>query len=276
MVAVCNFKGEPCMNTTVIDVLRNRFANQFSVEANNGISYVKFPAKSPDFGSMEIYEDEPGAFIIFVGNFTHCHMDLLIDAQDDLELANRIADLLDDVFNDRIICHGAHHTGGGYELIDYFKEHNDSEYFTWSGRYEVSRKPLIKNKHWYTEPFDYSDDTDTSWNGTEKFWLDSDNELIVRIARVYAVDEFVFTEQHRQKINDIIMRLTAADNPKPNCFFTDTEGTTELWYSWEPVGIQIGGQLRLSVFENWEYVWHNLLELAVFPYRYEDNPDFTY
>ena len=264
------------MNPIVIDVLRDRFSDKFSIEVDNGITFVKFPAKCPEFGGMDIFEESPGEFIVYVGNFTHCHIDLMINADDEVELAHGIADLLNDVFNDRIICHGAHRTGGGYTRIEHFREHEDIEYFTWSGRFNVSRKPLIKYKHWYTEPNDYTDDTDTSWSGTEKFWLDSADELIVRIARVYAVDEFAFTEQHKKRIAEIIESLTVCDVPNPGYFLSDTAESTELWYSFEPVGIQIGGQVKLSFFENWEYVWHNLLELAAFPYKYDDSPDFTY
>lgn len=264
------------MNAIVIDVLRNRFADQFSLETENDKTFIKFPAKCPEFGNIEIYEDEPGAFIIVIGHFTHCHMDVGIDAHDETELADRIADLLEDTFNDRIICHGAHQTGGGFAHIEHFKEYGESEYFIWSGRFVVTRKPLVKYKHWYTEPMDYSDDTDVSWNGTEKFWLNSADELVVRVARVYAVDEFAFSEQQIKQIGDIIKSLTMLDEPRPNYLYCNNEDNTELWYSFEPVGIQIGGQMRLSLFENWEYVWHNLLELAAFPYRYEDNPDFTY
>ena len=243
---------------------------------DGGITYVKFPAKSVEFGGMEIFEESPGAFIISVGNFTHCHMDLFIDAKDEVELARIIADLLEDVFNDRIICHGAHETGGGFQHIKYFKEHDDIEYFTWSGKYKVSRKPLVRNKHWYTEPYDYADDRDISWDKKEKFWLDRDGELVVRIARVYAVDEFAFTEQQDEKISKIIETLIMDDVQKANCFMSDATGTNVLQYSFEPVGIQIGGQLKLKDFENWEFIWHNLLELAAFPYKYEDDPDFTY
>ena len=225
---------------------------------------------------MEIFEESPGAFIICFGNFTHCHIDLLIDANNEVELANNIADLLEDVFNDRIICHGAHQTGGGFESINYFKEHDDIDYFTWSGKYRVSRKPLIRNKHWYTEPYDYIDDRDISWDKAEKFWLDSDGELVVRIARVYAVDEFAFNEQHDRKISEIIEALIMDGVHEPNCFISDSNGVNELWYSFEPVGIQVSGQVRLKGFENWEYMWHNLLELAAFPYKYEDIPNFTY
>jgi len=264
------------MNTTLLDVLGKRFPGKFLIKVNNGVTFVTFSAKSPEFGEMVILEETPGSFILYFGNFTHCHLDLLVDAEDEVELAHRIADLLDDVFDDRIICHGAHQTGGGYASIEYFREFEDTEYFTWSGRYEVSRKPLVKYKHWYTEPHDYADDRERSLYDEEQFWLDSDDELIVKIARVYAIDEFAFTQHHTNMISKIIKMLIASDECKPGYFFSDTEGIFELWYSFEPVGIQIGGQLKLVEFEDWEFMWHNLLELSAFPYRYDDVPDFTY
>jgi len=133
--------GGHIVNSVVVDVLEQRFPNHFSIESENGNSYIKFPAKSPEFGEMVVFECEEysGEFIIYVGNFTHYHMDLFIDGNNEMELANRIADLLEDVFNDQIICHGAHKTGGGFDRIDYFIEREGIDYFTWSGKYIASR-----------------------------------------------------------------------------------------------------------------------------------------
>lgn len=66
---------------------------------------------------------------------------------------------------------------------------------------------LIRNKHWYTESFDYDDDTDISWLGKEKFWLNEDGELIVLVARVYGIDESAFTKEYDMKISEIINEI---------------------------------------------------------------------
>ena len=141
-------------------------------------------------------------------------------------------------------------------------------------------KKLIRNKHWYTEIFDYTDDRDISWHskeyGIERFWLDKGDEIIVKIARVYAIDEFAFTCQQAQKISAIIQSLIRDGCLKANHFVYETDGEIYLWYSFEPVGIQIGGQLALYDFEQWEQKWHDYLEKAGFPYKYEDDPDFSY
>ena len=39
-------------------------------------------------------------------------------------------------------------------------------------------KKLVRNKHWYTEPFDYADNTDIKWSGREKSWLNEKDEII--------------------------------------------------------------------------------------------------
>jgi len=137
-------------------------------------------------------------------------------------------------------------------------------------------KKLIRNKHWYTEPFDYTDNTNISWSGEEKFWLGENDELIVRIARVYAVDEIAFTEQQKDKLSAIILDLINDASSGSGYFFKSVNEGFELRYSFEPVGIQIGGKLKLTDFEQWEQKWHELLESAEFPYRYEDNPEFSY
>ena len=137
-------------------------------------------------------------------------------------------------------------------------------------------KKLIKYKHWYTEPFDYSDDTDVSWSGKEKFWLSENGDLIVRIARVYAIDEAAFSARQLDDITSIIIGSKVDITLPHGYFISENGGEFELIYSFEPVGIQVYGQLLLASFEQWEQKWHELLELAEFPYKYEDVAGFSY
>jgi len=260
------------MNPIVKDLLNKRFPNVCTAMTQNGIEIVVFKAKNPAFGDVEIYEESPGSYTLILGHFTHTHTELITDTHDDVTLGTFIAGFLDDLFNDKIVCYGTHETGGGYDYVRYFREEEDTAYFTWSGKYHINRKPLIQYKHWYTEPHDYAD---TRANHNDTFWLNEKDEIVINVARVYALDERACTAQQKKRISAIIMESTASDVKKPNYFLFDAATTETLWYSFEPVGIQIGGRLTLSVFERWEYVWHNLLELAAFPYKYEDNPDFT-
>ena len=127
------------MNPIFIEVMTSKFPNQFTTEFGNDHLFLVFPAKNPDFGDVDICEDYPGAYIVTLGKFTHGHFDVYDGSDDEKakEAAEEVVDFLENLFADRIVCFGAHETGGGY----CFNNSNDidecankwGDLFVWSG-----------------------------------------------------------------------------------------------------------------------------------------------
>ena len=226
----------------ILEVLEQKFNGQFIVESGviDGQPHIKFPAKSSDFGDVYIRAEDVNSYRLEVGNFKHFHFD--IDKTFEYFSLTDMISFLELLFADHIICCHCNDNFIGHFHED---EYDDDDFFyCWSGIYKPARKPLVKYKHWYTGSHDYSDDL-----GKNGFELDEEDELIVNVARVYAIDEAAFTPLHRQKIDEII-RLMAQTSPyryhfpykfwdgfEPGCFVE--EGDKGLWYSFEPVGLQI-------------------------------------
>ena len=127
------------MNQIFVDELRKKFHNKFTLEFANGFTYVVFPAKNADFGDIVVHEEEPGSYMIEIGKFTHTHCDIYDDEYDmpDDEKAKEAAEdiswLLENLFADKIICHGSHEGGGGYVWHENWIPDEHIDYFVWSG-----------------------------------------------------------------------------------------------------------------------------------------------
>ena len=135
------------MNPIFIAALNKKFANQFTIELAENKSFINFPAKSSEFGNVEIWEQYSGAYIVLVGKFTHSHFDCYEGSEEEQikKAAEHIIDLLENIFADNIICHGSHSGCGGF----YVKENcTDNEYtynecidyFVWSGIYKKAKR----------------------------------------------------------------------------------------------------------------------------------------
>jgi len=131
------------MNTIFIELLNKKYNNQFVIETNENNSFIRFPAKCADFGDICIYEDEPGGYIVEVGNFTHGHYDLYEGTEDEMtkEAAEDIIDFLEKLFSDSVICYGSHKGGGGWYLKEDDKSENIdwTDLFVWSGLFRKSK-----------------------------------------------------------------------------------------------------------------------------------------
>ena len=130
------------MHALFIAALNEKFPNQFTVELAENDSFIRFPAKSPEFGDVDIYEESPGAYIVNLGKFTHSHFDCYEGSQDE-QIKNAvecIIDFLEEVFADRVICFGAKWGGGsfpkGYYKDDKRTNDERTDYFVWSGIYK--------------------------------------------------------------------------------------------------------------------------------------------
>ena len=130
------------MHTLFIAALSEKFPNQFTVELDENHSFIRFPAKSPEFGDVEIYEEYPGAYIVNVGKFTHSHFDCYEGSEDEQmkKAAEIIIDFLEELFADRVICYGTDIWGGfyvkGYYENDERTNDGCTDYFVWSGMYK--------------------------------------------------------------------------------------------------------------------------------------------
>ena len=125
------------MHPIFIAALNEKFVNQFTVELDENGSSIIFPAKSPEFGNVEIYEECAGAYIVWVGKFTHCHFDCYSGSEEEQskEAAEDIIGFLESLFADRVICYGAHSEGGGCCGEENYEDEMCTDYFVWSGKY---------------------------------------------------------------------------------------------------------------------------------------------
>ncbi|MCL1787352.1 MAG: hypothetical protein FWG38_05140 [Defluviitaleaceae bacterium] len=97
------------MNAVFIELLRQRFPNQVLLIQEGENSFLKFPAKHHDFGDVLIHEEAPGAYIVELGQLSHAHIDVYDGTYDEIsrEAAEDVCDFLENLFADKIICHGS-------------------------------------------------------------------------------------------------------------------------------------------------------------------------
>lgn len=122
--------------------LNKKFASRFTIESEGINIFICFPENSPEFGSVEIYEEDLGAYIVYVRKFTHCHFDCYEGSEDVQvkEASEEITDFLENIFTDNVICFGSHEGGGGCyvkgdEEYEFLNDKYDT-YFVWSGIYK--------------------------------------------------------------------------------------------------------------------------------------------
>lgn len=80
------------MKQLFVKILTDKYSNLLVIETDNNSDFIKFPAKSSNFGNVCIYEEEVGSYIV--------------------DAANDIVDFLEKLFSDQIIRHGSHQGGG--------------------------------------------------------------------------------------------------------------------------------------------------------------------
>ena len=126
------------MHPIFITKLNEKFANQFTFELAEDNSSIIFSAKSPEFGDVEIYEECAGAYIVYVGKFTHIHFDFYTGSEEEQskEAVENIIDFLENLFADRVICYGSHNEGCGCCGEEDCKDDECTDYFVWSGIYK--------------------------------------------------------------------------------------------------------------------------------------------
>ena len=132
------------MNPIFIEILNKNFDNQYTIEVVNEIEFIVFPAKSSDFGDVDIFEEKIGQYIVTLGKFTHTHFGISDNINDESvqKIAIEITNFLMQVFNNDIVCYGSHKGGGGYvnlnEMYDCDKEtlEEENDLFIWSGKYK--------------------------------------------------------------------------------------------------------------------------------------------
>jgi len=147
------------MNTVFIETMKEKFANQLTIASYKDHPFIKFPAKNPEFGDLDIYEEYPGEYIVYVGDFTHSHFygDGYSDDERAGEAAKEIISFLEGLFADRIICYGSHEKGGGFYSVEdedgadwighrtlfFFlklRQRKPRDLFVWSGIYKITEQ----------------------------------------------------------------------------------------------------------------------------------------
>ena len=138
--AIVNIKENNNMHSLFITILTEKFANQFTIESDEDHSFIRFPAKSPEFGDVDIYEESPGAYIVNLGKFTHSHFDCYEGSEDEqIKIAaENIIDFLEELFADSVICYGTDCIGGSFSKGHYKddKRPGNYDYYVWSGIYK--------------------------------------------------------------------------------------------------------------------------------------------
>jgi hypothetical protein len=80
-----------------------------------------FPAMHSDIGDISIYDDGDELTVVF-GNFTHSHFgnyeEKLSEAEKERQIAEEMVELLEDIFQDKILFYGSHQGGGGWQGIE--------------------------------------------------------------------------------------------------------------------------------------------------------------
>jgi len=120
----------------LLPILTERFPGRF-VTAEPGVQpCVTFPAKHPQVGDVQIYDDGDEITLI-AGNFTHGHFsnydEIPVEEKEKI-IADSVADFLDRLFSDQVVLWGSHKGSGGWQVLDgvssYKPRHNE---YVWSG-----------------------------------------------------------------------------------------------------------------------------------------------
>ena len=95
-----------------------------------------FPAKHPDVGDVQIFDDGP-EISLFAGNFTHGHFsnyDDITEDEKEYAIAEDVADFLDKLFSDHVVLWGSHRGIGGWRVLEPESTRVPKEHeYVWSG-----------------------------------------------------------------------------------------------------------------------------------------------
>ena len=122
------------MNPILIKSLNEKFPHQFEMITDGKGSYIKFPAKSHDFGDVIIYEDYEtyiGCYTVEIGKLTHIHLDMSDKMVN--ESVEEFTSSLEALFSDRLICFN----NGWFLKGDDEYSNINSDLFVWSGVYRI-------------------------------------------------------------------------------------------------------------------------------------------
>ena len=125
----------------LIPMLQSRFPGQGVVGHGSNAPCMIFPAKHPDVGDVQIYDDGDEVTLI-AGNFTHGHFsnhdDISLEKREQ-EIAEVVADFLDRLFADQVVLWGSQQGIGGWRVVEPGSDRipKDSEY-VWSGPIKIT------------------------------------------------------------------------------------------------------------------------------------------
>ena len=125
------------MNTYLMKALKERVNNQYKVISDDIGTYIRFLAKSTDFGDIVIYEETElkDSYMVEVGNLTHLHLNMCNESAS--ESVEFITNFLENLFADKLICYN----NGYFDINDYNRlSEVDCDLFVWSGIYRRAEK----------------------------------------------------------------------------------------------------------------------------------------
>jgi hypothetical protein len=105
---------------------------------------IVFTAKHPNVGDLSIWDDGDEV-TVSIGDITHGHFDSfdsnLTQEKMESEIVERVVDFLRNMFADKYLLFKMQ-GGGGWQHLDYiekpFKRRENTEYFIWSGLFDVN------------------------------------------------------------------------------------------------------------------------------------------
>ena len=126
------------LKNSVIEILSSRYGSAVKIDAD-ARDFAIFVAKHPEVGDV-VVEDDGEELIVSIGNITHGHFGSyepgLTQEQREAEIAQSLADFLDDMFADRYYLHRSKWSGG-WTHADLIKKSDlqspKVRWFRWSG-----------------------------------------------------------------------------------------------------------------------------------------------
>ncbi len=104
----------------LLPILTKRFPGLFSIAEPGTEPCVTFPAKHPDVGDVQIYDDREEITLV-AGKFTHGHFsnyDDIATAEKEKQIAEDVAEFLERLFSDQVVLWGSHDGGGGWKGVE--------------------------------------------------------------------------------------------------------------------------------------------------------------
>jgi len=128
----------------LLKTVENKILKEFpslSYSVNVEDHIISINEMHPEVGSIDI-QDDIDELIVFVGNFTHMHIDCYDESKSKEEkeesMATSITEFLHDLFNNEIVLWGSHDNGGGFyhkkeATPDELSFSNKHKLYQWSG-----------------------------------------------------------------------------------------------------------------------------------------------